>query len=51
MSNPFRLGFLTHFEGEGDARRIYEETLQLFVAADELGFDRPGSRSTISKIE
>ena len=39
MSNPFRLGFLTHFEGEGDARQIYEETLQLFVAADELGFN------------
>jgi alkanesulfonate monooxygenase SsuD/methylene tetrahydromethanopterin reductase-like flavin-dependent oxidoreductase (luciferase family) len=39
MSHSFRLGFLTHLEGAGDARRIYQETLDLFVAADELGFD------------
>jgi alkanesulfonate monooxygenase SsuD/methylene tetrahydromethanopterin reductase-like flavin-dependent oxidoreductase (luciferase family) len=35
----FRLGFLTHVEGRGDLRQVYEETLELFVAADELGFD------------
>lgn len=35
----FRLGFLTHLEGHGDLRRIYKETLELFVVADELGFD------------
>ena len=39
MANPFRLGFLTHVEGTGDPRRIYRETLELFVAADQLGFD------------
>src|SRR4051794_860157 len=39
MSNTFRLGFLSHVEGTGDARRIYREALELFVAADELGFD------------
>ena len=39
MSHRIRLGFLTHLEGAGDARRIYQETLELFVAADQLGFD------------
>lgn len=39
MKNPFRLGFLTHVEGKGDPAKIYEETLQLFVAAEALGFD------------
>jgi len=39
MNHAFRLGFLTHVEGAGDAGRIYRETLELFVAADELGFD------------
>lgn len=39
MAKPFRLGFLTHVEGAGDSRRIYQETLELFVAADQLGFD------------
>lgn len=39
MNRPFRLGFLTHLEGAGDPRRIYQETLELFVAADQLGFD------------
>ena len=34
-----RLGFLTHVNGHGDIRRTYAETLELFVAADELGFD------------
>lgn len=39
MSHRFRLGFLTHLEGTGDPRRIYQETLELFSAADQLGFD------------
>jgi alkanesulfonate monooxygenase SsuD/methylene tetrahydromethanopterin reductase-like flavin-dependent oxidoreductase (luciferase family) len=39
MTNSFRLGFLTHLEGAGDPRRIYEESLELFEAADELGFE------------
>jgi len=39
MTQPFRLGFLTHLEGTDAPRRIYQETLELFVAADQLGFD------------
>lgn len=39
MTQRFRLGFLTHLEGKGDPRQIYQETLELFVAADQLGFD------------
>ena len=39
MINPFRLGFLTHVEGAGDPRRIYQDTLAWFTAADQLGFD------------
>jgi alkanesulfonate monooxygenase SsuD/methylene tetrahydromethanopterin reductase-like flavin-dependent oxidoreductase (luciferase family) len=39
MRHPLRLGFLTHLEGVGDAKRIYAETLELLIAADELGFD------------
>jgi alkanesulfonate monooxygenase SsuD/methylene tetrahydromethanopterin reductase-like flavin-dependent oxidoreductase (luciferase family) len=34
-----RLGFLTHVNGHGDAESTYRQTLELFVAADELGFD------------
>ncbi|WP_107310034.1 LLM class flavin-dependent oxidoreductase [Burkholderia metallica] len=36
---PFKLGFLTHVHGTGDARRVYAELETLFVAAEELGFD------------
>jgi alkanesulfonate monooxygenase SsuD/methylene tetrahydromethanopterin reductase-like flavin-dependent oxidoreductase (luciferase family) len=39
LSQPFRLGFLTHVEGPGDSAKIYQEALELFTAADELGFD------------
>lgn len=39
MTNPFRLGFLTHLEGSGTPNQIYQNALELFVAADELGFD------------
>ncbi|MCX5071328.1 LLM class flavin-dependent oxidoreductase [Streptomyces sp. NBC_00513] len=36
----FRLGFLTHVQGRGDdPRRSYRNAQELFVAADELGFD------------
>lgn len=35
----FRLGFLTHVEGRGDASATYRHAQELFVAADELGFD------------
>lgn len=35
----FRLGFMTHNEGAGDPRRIYAETLALFVAAEQLGIE------------
>lgn len=38
-SQRLRLGFLTHSEGAGNPRRIYQETLDLFVVADQLGFD------------
>ena len=39
MTQPFRLGFLTHLEGAGTPHQIYQNALELFVAADELGFD------------
>lgn len=39
MGNPFRLGFLSHVEGAGEARHVYRDALELLVAADELGFD------------
>ncbi|MGW3954165.1 LLM class flavin-dependent oxidoreductase [Streptomyces sp. NPDC004752] len=36
----FRLGFLTHVQGRGDdLSRTYRQAQDLFVAADELGFD------------
>ncbi len=39
MTHQFRLGFLTHSEGAGDARQVLRETLDLFVAAEKLGFE------------
>lgn len=39
MTNSFRLGFLTHFDGAGDPRRVYQNTLELYTVADQLGFD------------
>lgn len=39
MAQPFRLGFLSHLEGRGEAAQIYRDTIELFVAADALGFD------------
>lgn len=38
-SKQIRLGFLTHLEGSEDARQVYRESLELFAAADQLGFD------------
>jgi alkanesulfonate monooxygenase SsuD/methylene tetrahydromethanopterin reductase-like flavin-dependent oxidoreductase (luciferase family) len=35
----FRLGFLTHVEGRGAAASTYRDAQELFVVADELGFD------------
>lgn len=35
----FRLGFLSHIEGGADLRQTYANVQELFVVADELGFD------------
>ena len=35
----FRLGFLTHVQGRGDPAAAYRNAQELFVVADELGFD------------
>jgi alkanesulfonate monooxygenase SsuD/methylene tetrahydromethanopterin reductase-like flavin-dependent oxidoreductase (luciferase family) len=35
----FRLGFLTHVQGRDDPAAIYCNAAELFVAADQLGFD------------
>jgi len=35
----FRLGFLTHVQGRDDPATVYRNAAELFVAADELGFD------------
>jgi alkanesulfonate monooxygenase SsuD/methylene tetrahydromethanopterin reductase-like flavin-dependent oxidoreductase (luciferase family) len=39
MSMRFRLGFLTHVQGRGDLADTYRDAQELFVVADELGFD------------
>ena len=39
MPNPFRLGFLSHLRGRADADQAYRENLEIFDAADQLGFD------------
>ncbi len=39
MKKPFRLGCLTHLRGANNPQKIYQETLELFVVADQLGFD------------
>jgi alkanesulfonate monooxygenase SsuD/methylene tetrahydromethanopterin reductase-like flavin-dependent oxidoreductase (luciferase family) len=37
---PFRLGFLTHVHGAGrGADAVYRDLLEIFTAAEELGFD------------
>ncbi|GGN95189.1 luciferase [Actinoplanes lobatus] len=35
----FRLGFLTHVQGRGPLGEAYRQAQELFVVADELGFD------------
>jgi alkanesulfonate monooxygenase SsuD/methylene tetrahydromethanopterin reductase-like flavin-dependent oxidoreductase (luciferase family) len=35
----FRLGFFAYLEGDKPQAEVYAETLEVFVAADELGFD------------
>jgi alkanesulfonate monooxygenase SsuD/methylene tetrahydromethanopterin reductase-like flavin-dependent oxidoreductase (luciferase family) len=35
----FRLGFLSHLHGTAAPRRLYRDYVELFVAAEELGFD------------
>jgi len=39
MTHQFRLGFLTHLENHVDSRMLYRSFVELFVAAEELGFD------------
>jgi alkanesulfonate monooxygenase SsuD/methylene tetrahydromethanopterin reductase-like flavin-dependent oxidoreductase (luciferase family) len=39
MTPRFRLGFLTHVQGRDDAVTTYRNAQELFVVADELGFD------------
>ncbi|MFT4123328.1 MAG: LLM class flavin-dependent oxidoreductase, partial [Microbacteriaceae bacterium] len=41
MTVPFRLGFLSHVHGTAEvaASELYPAVVDLFVAADELGFD------------
>ncbi|WP_432923326.1 LLM class flavin-dependent oxidoreductase [Microbispora sp. CA-135349] len=36
---PFRLGFLLHLDGDLPPGRAYREAVDLFVAAEELGYD------------
>jgi alkanesulfonate monooxygenase SsuD/methylene tetrahydromethanopterin reductase-like flavin-dependent oxidoreductase (luciferase family) len=36
---PFRLGFLSHLHGPQEPSRLYRDYVELFVAAEELGFD------------
>lgn len=39
MTNPFRLGFLTHLRGSDDPKQVYQEALKLFEVADQLGYE------------
>jgi alkanesulfonate monooxygenase SsuD/methylene tetrahydromethanopterin reductase-like flavin-dependent oxidoreductase (luciferase family) len=39
MPKAIRLGFLTHVEGQADLHTLYRRLIQLFVAAEELGFE------------
>jgi alkanesulfonate monooxygenase SsuD/methylene tetrahydromethanopterin reductase-like flavin-dependent oxidoreductase (luciferase family) len=36
---PFRLGFFAYLEGDNPQAAVYADGLEVFVAADELGFD------------
>jgi alkanesulfonate monooxygenase SsuD/methylene tetrahydromethanopterin reductase-like flavin-dependent oxidoreductase (luciferase family) len=39
MPAPLHLGFLTHLHGAAEPRQLYRDYVELFVAAEELGFD------------
>ena len=39
MPSQFRLGFLSHLHGNSAPRQLYRDYVELFVAAEELGFD------------
>jgi len=39
MNSGFRVGFLTHLEGKQHQRELYRGFVELFQAAEELGFD------------
>lgn len=39
MPAKFRLGFLSHLHGASEPRQLYRDYVELFVAAEELGFD------------
>jgi len=39
MPGPFRLGFLSHLHETADPRQLYRDYVELFVAAEELGFE------------
>lgn len=38
-SPPFRLGFFSYLQGDKPQAEIYAETLEIFAAAEEFGFD------------
>jgi alkanesulfonate monooxygenase SsuD/methylene tetrahydromethanopterin reductase-like flavin-dependent oxidoreductase (luciferase family) len=39
MPAPLRLGFLTRLHGVAEPRKLYRDYVELFAAAEELGFD------------
>jgi alkanesulfonate monooxygenase SsuD/methylene tetrahydromethanopterin reductase-like flavin-dependent oxidoreductase (luciferase family) len=39
MPAPFRLGFLSHLQGTAEPAKLFRDYVELFVAAEELGFD------------
>jgi alkanesulfonate monooxygenase SsuD/methylene tetrahydromethanopterin reductase-like flavin-dependent oxidoreductase (luciferase family) len=39
LPRPFHLGFFTHVHGGQDATALYRGVVELFVAAEELGYD------------
>ena len=39
MPAPLRLGFLSHLHGAAEPRKLYRDYVELFVAAEQLGFD------------
>jgi alkanesulfonate monooxygenase SsuD/methylene tetrahydromethanopterin reductase-like flavin-dependent oxidoreductase (luciferase family) len=39
LPSPFRLGFLSHLHGSSEPHALYRDYVELFVVAEELGFD------------